>query len=177
MLGFIVAFLACNSSTTSESKSKTTISNDATQDKSKLGGLYTDYIANPTLQDDIDQNKIIEYAVNNNLDCTRLSNGVYQCGFVAGEGDFLLQGGRVLANYKGYTLDGKEFDSSYKRNEPIDFKVGQMIPGWNEWLVTVRPGAKATLLIPSSKAYGSRGIPNLIPANSPLAFDVEVLTN
>ncbi len=176
LLAAVVLFNSCNSSSSNTASDKS-IEVAKAEDKSKLGGLYTNYVANPSSQNDIDENTIIEYATDNNLACTRMSNGVYQCNFEAGEGDFIVNGGRVQAHYKGYTFDGKEFDSSYKRNKPLDFKVGQMIPGWNDWLVTVRPGAKATLLIPSSKAYGARGVPNLIPPNTPLAFDVELLTD
>ncbi len=131
-------------------------------------------VENPTSQSDIEENAIVEYINANNLDCSRMTNGVYVCSLVEGSGAPIKPGGPVSAHYKGYTLDGKEFDSSYKRNKPLSFNVGQMISGWNEWLVTVKEGTKATLLIPSAKAYGSRA-KGPIAANSTLAFDVEVL--
>ena len=128
--------------------------------------------ANP--QANIEEKLIVDYINANNLDCSRMDNGVYVCSLIEGNGAPIKPGGPVNAHYKGYTLDGKEFDSSYKRNKPLSFKVGQMISGWNEWLVTVNEGTKATLLIPSAKAYGSRA-KGPIAANSTLAFDVEVL--
>lgn len=131
-------------------------------------------IENATSQADIEENTIIQYAKDKNLDCDRMDNGVYVCNLVEGHGAPIQARGDVKAHYKGYFFDGNEFDSSYKRKKPLEFKVGQMISGWNEWLVTVNEGTTATLLIPSAKAYGSaqRGP---IPANTPLAFDVEVL--
>lgn len=131
-------------------------------------------IENPITQAETDENKIIEYVNQNKLDCERMSNGVFVCNQEDGNGAPIKPGGDVNAHYKGYFFSGKEFDSSYKRNKPLSFKVGQMISGWNEWLVTVNEGTKATLLIPSAKAYGPRARGG-IPANSVLAFDVEVL--
>ncbi len=149
--------------------------NTSANDKSKLGGLYVNYHANPQGQDQIDENKIIEYATDKGLDCQRMQNGVYQCNMTQGSGEIYKRGQRAKAHYRGYLLNGQEFDSSFKRNQPLEFNIGQMIPGWNDWLVTVNPGTKATLLIPSSKAYGPRGFGSVIPANSPLAFDVECI--
>jgi len=137
-------------------------------------GLYVNYVDNPTTVAEKDQNAIIEYASSKGLKCDVMANGVYVCDQKMGSGAQIQPRGPVRAHYKGYFFNGKEFDSSYKRNKPLEFKVGQMISGWNEWLVTVKEGTKATLLIPSAKAYGSadRGT---IPPNTPLAFDVEVL--
>src|SRR6266853_2779590 len=60
----------------------------------------------------------------------------------------------VLVHYRGTLLDGTEFDSSYKRNEPISFPLNQVIPGWTEGLQLVKEGGKAILYIPSKLAYG-----------------------
>jgi FKBP-type peptidyl-prolyl cis-trans isomerase len=136
--------------------------------------LYKDFVANPGTQAEKDRNAIIEYAAENGLKCLKMSNGVYQCNVTKGTGQFYTANAEVSAHYKGYFLDGKEFDSSYKRNKPLSFKVGQMIKGWNTWLLTANPGTKATLLIPSDQAYGAGG-KGSIPPNTPLAFDVELL--
>ena len=81
----------------------------------------------------------------------------------------------VLVHYKGTLLDGKEFDSSYKRNEPFEFPLNGVIPGWTEGLQLLKEGGKATLYIPSKLAYGSRGAGGLIGPDETLIFVVELL--
>lgn len=81
----------------------------------------------------------------------------------------------VLVNYRGTLLDGTEFDSSYKRNEPISFPLNGVIPGWTEGLQFVKEGGKIQLFIPSNLAYGARGAGGLIGPNETLIFEVELL--
>jgi FKBP-type peptidyl-prolyl cis-trans isomerase len=82
----------------------------------------------------------------------------------------------VLVHYKGTLLDGKEFDSSYKRNMPIEFPLNRVIPGWTEGLQLVKEGGKAILYIPSKLAYGSNGTPGgPIGPDETLIFEVELL--
>lgn len=82
----------------------------------------------------------------------------------------------VSVQYVGTLLDGTEFDSSYKRNEPAQFEVGQVVPGWTEALQLMPVGSKYKLWIPASLAYGERGTPGgPIPPNSTLVFDVELV--
>lgn len=73
--------------------------------------------------------------------------------------------------------DGTVFDSSYKRNQPIDFAlgVGQVIPGWDEGIGLLKVGDKARLVIPSDLAYGSAGAGGVIPPDATLLFDVELV--
>jgi FKBP-type peptidyl-prolyl cis-trans isomerase FkpA/FKBP-type peptidyl-prolyl cis-trans isomerase FklB len=80
----------------------------------------------------------------------------------------------VKVHYKGMLINGKEFDSSYKRNKPAEFPVKAVIPGWTEALQLMKVGSKFQLVIPPELAYGSRGNPS-IPGNSVLIFDVELL--
>lgn len=79
----------------------------------------------------------------------------------------------VTVHYRGTFINGTEFDSSYKRNEPATFKVNGVIPGWTQALQMMQEGAKWKLFIPSDLAYGERGAPG-IPPNSTLIFDVEL---
>jgi FKBP-type peptidyl-prolyl cis-trans isomerase len=80
----------------------------------------------------------------------------------------------VKVNYRGTLVDGTEFDSSYKRGEPITFPVNGVIPGWTEALQLMPVGSKWQLFIPSNLAYGEQGPPG-IGANATLIFDVELL--
>ncbi len=81
----------------------------------------------------------------------------------------------VTVHYKGRLLDGTVFDSSYDRNEPIEIPLDQVIPGWTEGLQLLKTGSKATLYIPAKLGYGEDGIPETIPPNSTLIFDIELL--
>jgi FKBP-type peptidyl-prolyl cis-trans isomerase len=81
----------------------------------------------------------------------------------------------VKVHYKGTLLDGTEFDSSYKRNEPATFKANQVIPGWTEALQLMTPGSKYALYLPPELAYGDRGAPPAIQPGSLLVFEVELV--
>jgi FKBP-type peptidyl-prolyl cis-trans isomerase len=91
-----------------------------------------------------------------------------------GEGDPPAATSKVKVHYRGTLLDGTQFDSSYDRGEPAEFGVNQVIPGWQEALQLMSPGAKLKLFIPPNLAYGENGNAR-IPANSLLLFDVELL--
>ena len=81
----------------------------------------------------------------------------------------------VKVHYKGSLLNGTEFDSSYKRNQPLEFKVDQVIPGWGEALQLMNSGSTYMLYIPPELAYGDRGAPPVIEPGSLLVFKVELL--
>ncbi len=82
----------------------------------------------------------------------------------------------VECNYKGTLLNGKEFDSSYKRGQPASFPVGQVIKGWTEALQLMPVGSKWELFVPSDLAYGARAAGPDITSNSTLVFEVELLS-
>lgn len=82
----------------------------------------------------------------------------------------------VVCNYRGTFIDGKEFDSSYKRGQPATFPVGGVIKGWTEALQLMPVGSKWQLYIPSELAYGTRGAGGVIGPNQTLIFDVELLS-
>jgi len=82
---------------------------------------------------------------------------------------------KVKVNYEGKLIDGKVFDSSYKRGQPIEFKLNQVIPCWTEGVSKMKPGGKAKLVCPPEIAYGQQGAGGVIPPNSTLVFEVELL--
>lgn len=81
----------------------------------------------------------------------------------------------VETNYRGTLINGKEFDSSYKRNEPASFPVNRVIKGWTEALQMMKVGSKYQLFIPANLAYGERGAGQDIGPNETLLFEVELL--
>ena len=94
-----------------------------------------------------------------------------------GKGNKAEKGKTVSVHYKGQLADGTVFDSSYKRNQPIDFAlgVGQVISGWDEGIQLLKVGDKARFVIPSDLAYGSAGAGGVIPPDATLIFDVELM--
>ncbi len=96
---------------------------------------------------------------------------------VIGEGKEATAGAKITVNYSGTLTDGTKFDSSYDRDEPFTFVfgVGQVIPGWDKGLEGMKVGGKRNLTIPSDMAYGEAGAGDVIPPNSTLIFEVELL--
>ena len=86
-------------------------------------------------------------------------------------------GETVVVHYTGWLTDGKKFDSSVDRDKPFMFVLGQgmVIPGWDEGVSKMRVGDKFQLIIPPELGYGKRGAGNIIPPDSTLIFDVELL--
>lgn len=93
-----------------------------------------------------------------------------------GSGEAPAATDQVTVHYTGKLLDGTEFDSSLTRGEPITFALNRVIPGWTEGVQLMKPGAKYTFFIPPQLGYGERGAPGVIPPNSALIFDVELIS-
>jgi len=93
----------------------------------------------------------------------------------AGTGKSPMATSNVRVHYKGTLIDGKEFDSSYKRNMPAEFPLNGVIPCWTEGVQKMKVGGKAQLVCPSDIAYGDSGRPPEIPGGSTLVFEVELL--
>jgi peptidylprolyl isomerase len=94
-----------------------------------------------------------------------------------GDGAQAAAGKTVDVHYSGYLMDGKVFDSSVERGEPISFPLGQgmVIPGWDEGIALMQVGDKIRLIIPSNLAYGASGAGGVIPPNATLIFDCELV--
>jgi FKBP-type peptidyl-prolyl cis-trans isomerase len=83
----------------------------------------------------------------------------------------------VSVHYAGYLIDGKKFDSSFDRNQPIQIPIGkgQVIPGWDEGIMLLNEGSKAKLIIPPHLGYGPQGAGGVIPPNATLIFEVQLV--
>ena len=105
------------------------------------------------------------------------ASGLKYVDVVVGKGASPTAGKHVKVHYTGTLENGKKFDSSVDRNEPFSFiiGVGQVIPGWDEGVMSMKVGGKRKLIIPPNLGYGSRGAGGVIPPNATLLFDVELL--
>ncbi len=104
----------------------------------------------------------------------RTDSGLIYRELQAGNGASPKATDTVKVHYRGTFVDGKEFDSSYSRNEPAQFGLNQVIPCWTEGVQKMKVGGKAKLVCPSSIAYGDEGRPS-IPGGSTLIFEIELL--
>ncbi len=108
---------------------------------------------------------------------TKTDSGLYYKVTKHGTGAQPKKGQTIQAHYEGRLVDGRVFDSSYARKQPLEFAVGigQVIPGWDEGLLAMKVGEKRTLVIPPQLGYGARGAGGVIPPNAWLIFDVELV--
>ncbi|MCC7297136.1 MAG: peptidylprolyl isomerase, partial [Bacteroidia bacterium] len=107
----------------------------------------------------------------------KTASGLWYVVTSEGTGKQAMEGSQVKVHYKGTLPNGLEFDNSYSRNEPIGFAigVGQVIPGWDEGIALMKEGSKYLLIIPSKLGYGTRGAGGVIPPNSTLIFETELV--
>jgi FKBP-type peptidyl-prolyl cis-trans isomerase FkpA len=106
---------------------------------------------------------------------SKTSSGLVYRELKAGTGASPKVSDVVKVHYRGTLIDGTEFDSSYKRNEPATFPLGQVIPCWTEGVQKMKVGGKSQLVCPASIGYGERGSPPVIPGGATLVFEVELL--
>ncbi len=128
-----------------------------------------------------DDKELQDYFAKNNLKPTKTASGLYYTISKEGTGAAITAGQMVSMNYTGKLLNGTTFDSNldsaFHHKQAFEFPVGthQVIPGWDEGVMLLKKGAKATFYVVSSLAYGDRPAGPLVPANSILIFDVEVV--
>lgn len=111
------------------------------------------------------------------LDTVKMQSGLRFIKVESGNGVKAQQGKYVSVHYTGYLMDGKKFDSSVERGEPIEFQLGRgmVIKGWEEGIELMHVGDKMRFIIPSELAYGENGAPGAIPPNATLIFDCELV--
>ncbi len=171
----LILFASCNAKQTKVDDSiNTNQPGTGTLEEGTISDLYQFYTTNPRSQFQKDQNLIIDYIAEHNLNVKRESNGLFYVVHKEGTGELLRRGMPVKADYKGYFLDGTVFDSSYERGKPIRFTIGQMAPGWDQAMKLVNRGTSMTLLLPSFLGYGEEGFVDLVPPNTVLLFDIEI---
>jgi FKBP-type peptidyl-prolyl cis-trans isomerase len=126
---------------------------------------------------DIESDTLQNYLKRKSITAAPQESGLILIEKKKGTGPRPKPGELVTVHYTGYLLNGKKFDSSFDRNEPIKFALGmgQVIPGWDEGIGLMPVGSTAQLIIPSELAYGPQGSKPVIPPFSTLVFDVELL--
>lgn len=105
------------------------------------------------------------------------ASGLKYADLVVGKGASPAKGKRVKVHYTGTLEDGRKFDSSLDRNKPFTFLIGtgQVIPGWDEGVMSMKVGGKRELIIPAKLGYGAAGVGRVIPPNAKLFFLIELL--
>lgn len=104
-----------------------------------------------------------------------LENGIQYKVIKSGKGNSPTESDTIFAHYEGSFIDGKVFDSSYKRGTPLKFQMGNVIKGWGETLKHMKPGDKWEVVIPSNLAYGEKGAGETIGPNKTLLFTIELI--
>ena len=136
--------------------------------------------ANSTMVMEIEVTAVMEPQVATQVDeadFTTTESGLKYYDLEIGTGEMPQNGQTVVVHYSGWLMDGMQFDSSYNRGEPFSFLLGagNVIPGWEEGVSTMKVGGKRQLLIPPDLAYGDQGAGGLIPPGATLIFEVELL--
>ena len=183
----LLSLVACQPSHESTSQSEAaaeprprTATKDSVDEDELLLQLSAFFIASPSTPFEKEQNRIVNYAIDEMIPLQRTSSGLFYHIETEGEGSPIQWGDYLQAHYKGYFLDGEVFDASRPKGKPMEFYVGNMIPAWNEALQLLKPGGRMLLFAPSSLAYGEEGVQDksgeeVVPPNEPLVFELEVV--
>jgi peptidylprolyl isomerase len=139
-----------------------------------------DIPANATLVMEISLKDVKEPQVATKVDekdYTTTASGLKYYDLTPGTGASPTAGQTVVVHYTGWLQDGTQFDSSVDRGQPFSFVLGKgnVIPGWDEGVATMKVGGKRQLVIPPALGYGESGSGSVIPANATLIFEVELL--
>jgi peptidylprolyl isomerase len=134
-------------------------------------------VPNPDADNEVAGNLALDADLVAKGEYTATPSGLKYRDLTVGTGAMPQKGQMVSVHYTGTLTNGKKFDSSRDRGQPFEFRigVGQVIKGWDEGVGTMKVGGRRELMIPPDLAYGSRAVGGVIPANSTLLFDVELV--
>ena len=139
--------------------------------------VFDDYIKNKEIEKDKIKKLELDKIISITKGMEKTKSGLFHLIENKGNNDFPSIGSTVSVHYTGKLVDGTIFDSSYQRNNPISFVLGkgQVIEGWDEGLLKMAKGGSGKFVIPSNLAYGENGAGGIIPPNSTLIFDLELV--
>ena len=139
--------------------------------------VFDDYIKNKEIEKDKIKKLELDKIISITKGMEKTKSGLFHLIENKGNNDFPSIGSTVSVHYTGKLVDGTIFDSSYQRNNPISFVLGkgQVIEGWDEGLLKMAKGGSGKFVIPSNLAYGENGAGGIIPPNSTLIFDLELI--
>ena len=139
--------------------------------------VFDDYFKNKEIEKDKIKKLELDKIISITKGMEKTKSGLFHLIENKGNNDFPSIGSTVSVHYTGKLVDGTIFDSSYQRNKPISFVLGkgQVIQGWDEGLLKMAKGGSGKLVIPSNLAYGENGAGGIIPPNSTLIFDLELI--
>ena len=171
LLLFIFVFNSCEweSSTTSNNNFVKTLSEDQVINKT-----MNEFIGQPTNQKEIDRNLILNHIIDNKLDMESTPDGIYYQITKEGIGNHPSVKNTIVTNYHGTFLDEKVFDST-KGKDPFTYPLSRMNDGWKKALPLLKSGGKGIFIIPSNLCYGEEGFGDLIPPNTVLKFEIELI--
>ena len=139
--------------------------------------VFDDYFINKEIEKEKIEKQDLDKIISITKGMEKSKSGLFHMIDNKGNNNFPSIGSTVSVHYTGKLVDGTIFDSSYQRNNPISFVLGkgQVIKGWDEGLLKMAKGGSGKLVIPSNLAYGENGAGGIIPPNSTLIFDLELI--
>ena len=139
-----------------------------------INKMMNEFIANAETQDEIDHNLILNHIIDNQLDMQSTSDGIYYQITKEGNGMRPTIKDVIITNYHGTFLDGKIFDTT-RGKKTFTHPLSRMNDGWKKILPLMKKGSTGIFIIPSRLCYGKEGFGNLIPPNTILKFEIELL--
>lgn len=137
--------------------------------------LQKKMILHPQSMQEVEHNRILQYAINHDLDVKSTPSGIFYVIEEEGKGPKPSRSANITAHYESkLLLTGRTFDSTYEKGEPLTFKLDDVIVGWQESIPLLSKGGKGTFIIPSRLAYGEEQV-GPVPPHSVLVFDIELL--
>lgn len=171
LLLLILVFSSCEweSSTTANNNFAKTLSEDQVINKT-----MDEFYGQPTNQDELDRNLILNHIIDHKLDMESTPDGIYYQITKEGIGNHPTIKNTIITNYHGTFLDGKVFDTTTGK-EPFTYPLSRMNDGWKKAIPLMKSGGSAIFIIPSRLCYGEEGFGDLIPPNAVLKFKVDLI--